>query len=563
MNQQEPRPSERSRRRQRLDPATARIAIVGSGLTALSAALLLERHGFAQVAVYERDPSLHARKEGYGLTLTYSLAGILHRLGALDDVADADCPSRSHYLFQSDGTILGYFGNAFARERRRGCGQRGNLRVPRQQVREILLSKLQTSKVFWDHKVVRVAEIIAECDKDTQSSVELQFENRTTITADVLIAADGIRSTVVQTALPKAPTPQSLGIRVILGLTTAECSHELLHERGFYTLHPGMRLFVMPYSGSALGRSLNPDDSVRFMWQLSFVDDGHTGNDLRAEALARTESWHEPVQSLIRATPEAEIWGTLLRDRDPRAIAAAQARITRIIVAGDALHAMSPFKGQGANQCLQDGAVIAKWLIKASVEAAVRGCMREMVQRTAPVVAASRQAALFWHSDAALAEKHKFTGVDRCNDVSALLDVLHRRSIDAQTQNLDETIRCVLKELELRDPADIPASEDDDGCSIDPPLVLQALQAASDGALGKLRELSWNYPNLLRAAVDDRNGSTVLHLAAKGGHLKTVHWLANEAGCDCTTQDGMGRTPAEVANDPLTRQLLSVLRNRG
>jgi hypothetical protein len=43
----------------------------------------------------------------------YHPTGILHTLGVLNEVVDADCPSQLHYLFKSDGEILSYFGNAF------------------------------------------------------------------------------------------------------------------------------------------------------------------------------------------------------------------------------------------------------------------------------------------------------------------------------------------------------------------------------------------------------------------------------------------------------------------
>ena len=118
-----------SRKRKRLDPETAQIAIIGSGLAGLSAAVSLEQQGFRNIRIYERDASWNARKEGYGLTLQYSSTA-LRKLGILDDISEADCPSRSHYLFHSDGTIHGYFGNDFSPER--GWGQRGNLRGTRE-----------------------------------------------------------------------------------------------------------------------------------------------------------------------------------------------------------------------------------------------------------------------------------------------------------------------------------------------------------------------------------------------------------------------------------------------
>lgn len=77
----------------------ARIAIIGSGLGGLGAALSLEQAGFTNVEIYERDASVCCRREGYGLTLTYNPKGPLAQMGLLEQVAQCDCPSRSHYMF--------------------------------------------------------------------------------------------------------------------------------------------------------------------------------------------------------------------------------------------------------------------------------------------------------------------------------------------------------------------------------------------------------------------------------------------------------------------------------
>jgi len=106
---------------------------------------------------------------------------------------------------------------------------------------------------------------------------------------------------------------------------------------------------------------------------------------------------------------------------------------------------MSPFKGQGANQSLADGLTIAKWLTQASPEAAVKVCMREMVARTAPVVLASREAARFWHSPAAMTAEQKFASVPSYK-VDDFLKILKAEGVTAETSNLDERVAQVLKE---------------------------------------------------------------------------------------------------------------------
>ena len=89
-----------SKKRMKLDKNHSRVVIVGGGLGGLSAALALEKAGFTQISLFERDESFEQQKEGYGLTLTYNPKGPLAALGILEQVAQQDCPSRSHYLFR-------------------------------------------------------------------------------------------------------------------------------------------------------------------------------------------------------------------------------------------------------------------------------------------------------------------------------------------------------------------------------------------------------------------------------------------------------------------------------
>lgn len=545
-------------------PKNARIAIVGSGLAGLSAAIALEQAGFVDIVIYERDFSFSARKDGYGLTLTYNPKSILKDLGILDEVANADCPSRSHYLFDSMGNILGYYGNAFVHNR--GWGQRGNLRVPRQTVRSIMMNKLKRTKIDWGHKLVEINNAAAGESKDENATIQLTFDtatSRVVKTTDLVIAADGIRSTTIKQWLPSAPRPKSLGIRLILGLT-AGFRHDLVHEKGFYTLTEGHRLFVMPFSGCSVA---NPNDSIRYMWQLSFLSSDESTfspEELQQQALFKCKNWHEPVASLIKLTPVSSIWGTMLYDTNPAALSQhlLQQSCQRVVLTGDALHAMSPFKGQGANQSLQDGPVLAKWLTKAGVDAAIKSCMREIVQRTSPTVQASREAALFWHSPESLSTHHKFAGCAE-NHVPRLLRRLQEQKITASTQNLDLCVMEIIDELQIGDSVVVEGNEDKNGhntaCIVSEDILLQN---AAAGNLSLLRELSFNHSSsdicgVIQSARDPVTGKTCLHMAAEQGQVDTVHWLVTEAGCNFASNDFSGQTAMELAPSQCVRDMLS------
>lgn len=225
----------------------------------------------------------------------------------------------------------------------RDIGQRGNLRIPRQVLRKLLMDRVRANVVF-GKQLIRLESL-------DDNKLCLNFSDGSTERdVTLLIGADGIRSSVVKLVIPNDPGPKYLGVMIILGI--ADFCHPLLDERGFYTLDGNHRLFTMPYEGSRLSCQTR-----RIMWQLSYnLSEEQEAKTLslagpialRDEVLRRCQDWHNPVLDMIRATSLETIWGTGLMDRDPEALVKklSASTFSNVVILGDAAHSMSPFKGE-------------------------------------------------------------------------------------------------------------------------------------------------------------------------------------------------------------------------
>lgn len=260
------------------------VCIVGGGIAGLGAALALQQRGF-RVTVFERDLLFEDRRQGYGLTLTNNPQGPLADLDILDECISRDCPSNAHWIFAPEGDVLGYYGRSFKSDAETSSSHRnttaasqdsqiegrGNLRIPRQNLRRMMLDRLRPGTVRWGMKLLDYDEsedgvkcyfqstcipqssgkeetchtdgnMMPTCEEKSYSSEVTKLEdNNEEIHADILVGADGIRSVVRQLRsrkigalgnkqLIKESSPLNfVGVAVILGISTV--SHPLINRQ--------------------------------------------------------------------------------------------------------------------------------------------------------------------------------------------------------------------------------------------------------------------------------------------------------------------------------------------
>ncbi|WP_405368316.1 FAD-dependent oxidoreductase [Nonlabens sp. Asnod2-A12] len=383
------------------------VAIIGGGIggTALAVACL---HRGIPFTLYERDASFNERSQGYGLTLQQASKAI-EGLGITRLIEGIT--STKHIVHTPDGTVIGEWGiRKWLDSKENTYSKRTNVHIARQSLRQELLDQLGgDDKVTWGHQLIGFK-------RNKNDAIDLNFlVNGEEIikTADLVVGADGIRSTTRKLLIGDAPTPlRYLDCIVILGICPLSSLNGLEHDlldnaTVFQTANGKERIYMMPFSSDTI------------MWQLSFPMSENNAKKLsklgpaalKKEAILRTQ-WHSPIPEIMNATQESQISGYPVYDRsllDPEELK--NNHDTTLI--GDAAHPMSPFKGQGANQALLDALSLARaisigcrpqsnWKETGLRNAVLNDFEKAMLERTASKVKDSAQAAQFLHSDVVL-----------------------------------------------------------------------------------------------------------------------------------------------------------------
>jgi salicylate hydroxylase len=353
-----------------------RVAIAGGGIGGLTLARALAERGI-EADVYEQAREL--REIGAAVALSANGVRELERLGLGEGLAAISTQPSSLCIRRSDGTLIcrepmgegDVYPDAF------GSAYYGVHRVA---LLKLLAEGLDPDRIHLGHRVT-----------DASEEGRLRFENGTEATADVVVAADGVHSAVRRTVGfgGESVFSGTVGYRGLVPVSTLPSLPEPSAIQ--FWAGPGRHLLHYP---------IDDGGTINF---LAVVRTAEWQSEGWMEACDPTESadafagWHPAVCEMVGAVSESARWA--LHDHTPLE----RWHTGRVVLLGDAAHAMLPHQGQGANQTIEDAAALAVHLASAGGGAAEVALERYDAQRrarTARVQAYSRRAVDLLHLDA-------------------------------------------------------------------------------------------------------------------------------------------------------------------
>jgi 2-polyprenyl-6-methoxyphenol hydroxylase-like FAD-dependent oxidoreductase len=339
------------------------VAICGAGIAGLALAIRLTGLGYKPV-VFEARSEAAAGREGVFLTLAPNGANGLRAIGCYDIVKKNGIDTTGIEILNAKGKRLA-LADQSDHEREFGAP---SITIRRGLLAEILLAKARAVGVNVQFNI-RVTGV-----STSPRSVRLALSNGGMHDSDILVAADGVRSSVREIIFPEYPKPHYTGLIGTGGITEAE-----IPDTG--------GLMRMTFGSNAFF------GYVKSAGQPVYWFDSYAANESNVEKINDPIAYAREIRALHAndPSPNAEILDNVeVIERcypiyDMPALPCWHKG--HVVLMGDAAHAVGPHAGQGASMAIEDALVLAACLeAEQDHETAFRRCEKLRRDRIEQVV---------------------------------------------------------------------------------------------------------------------------------------------------------------------------------
>lgn len=310
------------------------IAIIGAGMGGLTTGIALKKFGH-RVTIYEQAEQI--LPVGAAISLWSNGVKCLNYLGLTEQVAKLGGQMNDlAYIDGLNGEVMTQFSLAPLIEE---VGQRP-YPVSRAELQNMLMDEFGRQDIQLGKKMVSI--------EDKGQHVEIGFQDGSTVSAALLIGADGTHSMTRQYVLGKQVERRYAGYVNWNGLV--EISEDLAPAQQWTT-----------FVGEGKRASLMPVAEHRFYFFFDVpLPAGLENQRLEYKILLKQyfSGWCSQVQRLIDSIDEQKTNRVEIHDIEPFT----QFYKGRVVILGDAAHSTTPDIGQGGCQAMEDAVYLARAL---------------------------------------------------------------------------------------------------------------------------------------------------------------------------------------------------------
>ena len=327
----------------------------------------LLKHGVSS-AIYEVRPQGY--ESGGNIALAPNAARVLDHVGVYGRLRNQGFNYEEIAFENGAGEVLGTFLNGSQKEYNFHA-----LRIHRAILHDELLAacKQRGIPIYFDRKFKRIVS-------ETDASVTVEFEGGNTVAADFVVGCDGIHSKVRSHI--KEVTPEFSGLMGIMGMVMRpdlDSLHQAVKTRPAMMFGDTGSFAIMPssFDGEEIGyfATIEVEDCSRQGWASLYQDKEALRKMLADRFLFSGSKWPRLVQELCQKTPVETLtsWplvsfplvfcslSLLTKSRffSVPELGSWKTSTGRVIVVGDAAHAIPPTGGQGAAMAFEDAETLA------------------------------------------------------------------------------------------------------------------------------------------------------------------------------------------------------------
>lgn len=378
----------------KLDNGAMNVVIAGAGIGGLTAALCLSKAGH-NVRVLESAPVF--LDIGAGIQCGANALRVMQHLDVLDALIKVGVtPERVEFRDYQTGSPLHTMELGQSYQDSYGAPY---LHLHRSDLHSVLLS------AFLDRQPngLRLDSTVTSYDEGADS-IRIELGNAQSLTADLLIAADGINSVIRKQLLGNTPASFTGNVAwrgvvpverlpkdwmdTVVSNFVGPNKHMVL----YYLRQKRLANFVGVVENKVWTES---SWSAKAPWQ-------ELSNDFKG--------WHPMVTSIIDAVDKDSCYRWALHNHQPFANWSS----SRVTLLGDAAHSTLPFLASGAAMAIEDARILQRSIDQASTLAdGLQLYQRNRFERTAKIQSTSARAGKLYHFKTNMMRKAAFTALKK------------------------------------------------------------------------------------------------------------------------------------------------------